>query len=182
MASLSETRLEKIVECVPNFSEGRDAAAIAEIEAAIRSVPGVFLLDVHSDPDHNRSVITFAGEPQAVLEGALRAVDRAVDIIDLNLHEGEHPRIGAVDVLPFVPLKGVTMEECVALARTAGERIAAVLDVPVFLYDRAAVRSDRRELSDVRRGEFEGLRGEIGQIQIALLISARLAFIRGPAQ
>jgi len=154
--------VEKIVECVPNFSEGRDTAAIAEIEAAIRSVPGVFLLDVHSDPDHNRSVMTFAGEPQAVLEGALRAVDRAVDLIDLNYHEGEHPRIGAVDVLPFVPLKGVTMEDCVALAKAAGERIATVLDLPVFLYDRAAVRSERRELSDVRRGEFEGLRDEIG--------------------
>ena len=154
-------KVQKLVECVPNFSEGRDRAKVAEIAAAIRSVRGVWVLDVHSDPDHNRSVITFAGSPDAVLEGALAAAERASDLIDLNDHDGEHPRIGALDVLPFVPLKDVTMDECVALAHTAGKRIASDLDIPVYFYERAALRTDRRELADVRRGEFEALREEI---------------------
>jgi glutamate formiminotransferase/formiminotetrahydrofolate cyclodeaminase len=150
--------MEKIVECVPNFSEGRDAAKIAEIVAAIRTVEGILLLDVHLDADHNRSVITFAGEPEAVLEAALRAARRAVDLIDLNDHVGEHPRLGALDVLPFIPLRNVTMDECVALARRAGERLARELKIPVYLYEQAALRPERRDLADVRRGEFEGLR------------------------
>lgn len=153
--------MNKIVECVPNFSEGRDASKVAEIEAAILTVPGVVVLDSHMDADHHRSVITFAGEPDAILEAALRAAKRAVELIDLNQHQGEHPRIGAIDVLPFVPIKGVTMDECVALAHQAGERIARELKVPVYLYERAALRPERRDLADIRRGEFEELRDEI---------------------
>lgn len=153
--------MNKIVECVPNFSEGRDEAKIELIVKAIASIPGVFVLDGEMDADHNRSVITFAGEPDAVVEAAFRAAANAVELIDLNQHKGEHPRMGALDVLPFVPIKGVTMDECVVLARLAGERVARELRIPVFLYERAATRSDRVDLADVRRGEFEGLRREI---------------------
>ena len=153
--------MEKIVECVPNFSEGRDASKVAEIEGAIRGVTGVVFLDSQMDADHNRSVITFAGEPDAVLEAALRAARRAVELIDLNHHRGEHPRIGALDVLPFVPLKGVTMDDCISLARSAGEDIARELNVPVYLYERAAQRPDRVNLADIRNGGFEWLREEI---------------------
>jgi glutamate formiminotransferase len=153
--------MNKIVECIPNFSEGRDAAKVEAIAAAIRAVPQVVVLDRTMDGDHHRSVITFAGEPEGVLEAALRAAERAVALIDLNEHAGEHPRMGALDVLPFVPIKGVTMEECVEIARRAGERIARELGVPVYFYERAATRADRVDLADVRRGEFEGLREEI---------------------
>lgn len=153
--------MDKIIECVPNFSEGRNAAKVADISAAIRAVPGVVWLDSHMDPDHHRSVITFVGEPDAILEAALCAARRAVELIDLNYHRGEHPRIGAIDVLPFVPLKGVMMEDCVELARRAGERIASELGVPVYLYGCAAVRPERENLANVRRGQFEGLREEI---------------------
>ena len=154
-------KLQKLVECVPNFSEGRDRAKVAEITAAIRSVRGAWVLDVHSDPDHNRSVVTFAGAPEAVFEAALAATERAVELIDLNDHDGEHPRIGALDVLPFVPLKDITMDECVALAHAAGRRIASEFDIPVYFYERAALRAERRDLADIRRGEFEALREEI---------------------
>ncbi len=153
--------MRRLVECVPNFSEGRDPAKIAEIAAAVRAVPGVVLLHTHSDTDHHRTVLTFAGEPEAVLEAAIRSARRAVELIDLNYHEGEHPRIGAIDVLPFVPLEGVTMDDCVVLARRAGERIANELDVPVYLYEQAALRPERRSLAHVRRGEFEELRQAI---------------------
>jgi glutamate formiminotransferase / formiminotetrahydrofolate cyclodeaminase len=153
--------MKKIVECIPNFSEGRDQAKIDLIRRAIASVSGVAVLDRHVDPDHNRSVITFAGEPDAVLEAGFRAAETAVELIDLNVHTGEHPRIGALDVLPFVPIKGVTMEDCIALARRAGERIARELEIPVYLYERAATRPDRTDLANLRRGEFEGLRREI---------------------
>ncbi|HYE72943.1 MAG TPA: glutamate formimidoyltransferase, partial [Blastocatellia bacterium] len=154
--------MNKIVECIPNFSEGRDAAKVNSIASAICTVRGVVVLDQTMDADHHRSVITFAGEPEAVVEAALRAARRAVELIDLNDHHGEHPRMGAIDVLPFVPIKGVTMGDCVALARRAGERIARELRVPVFLYEHAATRPDRVDLANVRRGEFEGLRDEIG--------------------
>lgn len=154
--------MNKIVEGIPNFSEGRDVGIVNAIASAIASVPNVVVLDQTMDSDHHRSVITFAGEPEAVLEAAVLAAARAVELIDLNHHTGEHPRMGALDVLPFVPIKGVTMTDCVALARRAGERIARELRVPVYLYEHAATRPDRIDLANVRRGEFEGLREVIG--------------------
>ncbi len=153
--------MKKIVECIPNFSEGRDAQKIALIASAISSVDGVAVLDRTMDADHNRSVITFAGEPEGVLLAAIRAAATAIELIDLNQHDGEHPRMGALDVLPFVPIKNVTMEECVELARKAGARIADELDIPVYLYEQAATRPDRIDLANVRRGEFESIREEI---------------------
>ena len=153
--------MKKIVECIPNFSEGRDAQKIDLIAKAIASVDGVAVLDRTMDADHHRSVITFAGEPQGVMLAAIRAAATAVELIDLNHHSGEHPRMGALDVLPFVPIKNVTMEECVDLARKAGERIAEELGIPVFLYEQAATRPDRVDLANVRRGGFEAIREEI---------------------
>lgn len=153
--------MNEIVECIPNFSEGRDEAKIELIVRAIASVPEVAVLDRHMDADHNRSVVTFAGAPEAVLEAAFLAAETAIELIDLNMHVGEHPRIGALDVLPFVPIKGVTMDDCVMLARRAGERIAYDLKIPVYLYERAATRPERADLANLRRGEFEGLRREI---------------------
>ncbi len=153
--------MNRIVECVPNFSEGRDAAKVEQLAAAIAAVPDVVLLDRELDANHHRSVITFAGEPEAVVEAAVRAAALAVELIDLNHHQGEHPRIGALDVVPFVPLQNVTMEDCIELAHQAGERLARELHIPVYLYERAATRPSRVNLADVRRGEFEGLREEI---------------------
>ena len=153
--------MKKIVECIPNFSEGRDRDKIELIVKTIKAVPRVAALDYSMDSDHNRSVITFAGEPEAVVEAAVRAAAVAMELINLNTHAGEHPRLGALDVLPFVPIKGVTMEECVEIARGAGERIANELDIPVYLYEKAATRRDRINLANVRRGEFEALRDSI---------------------
>jgi glutamate formiminotransferase len=153
--------MNRIVECVPNFSEGRNLAVVERIAAAIAAVPDVVLLDRVLDANHHRSVITYAGEPQAVVEAALRAAAVAVELIDLTQHRGEHPRIGALDVLPFVPIKNVTMDDCVELAHQAGERLARELHLPVYLYERAATRPSRINLADVRRGEFELLREEI---------------------
>ncbi len=153
--------MKKIVECIPNFSEGRDAKKIELLAATIASVDGVAVLDRTMDADHHRSVITFAGEPEGVLLAAIRAAATAVELIDLNQHTGEHPRMGALDVLPFVPIKNVTMEECVDLARKAGERIAEELGIPIFLYEQAATRPDRADLANVRRGGFEAIREEI---------------------
>ena len=153
--------MKKIVECIPNFSEGRDAQKIALIASAISSVDGVAVLDRTMDADHNRAVITFAGAPDAVVEAAVRAAATAIELIDLNRHDGQHPRMGALDVLPFVPIKGVTMDECVDLARKAARRIADELNIPVYLYEKAATHPDRVDLANVRRGEFEALRDEI---------------------
>ena len=153
----------RLVECVPNFSEGRRKDVIDSIANTIRTTPGVTLLDVESNADHNRSVITFLGEPGPVKEAALAAGRKAVELIDLNHHKGEHPRMGAVDVVPFVPVAEATMEDCVALARQFGKEFAEQLRVPVFLYEEAATTPDRRNLSDVRAGEFEGLRDRIGR-------------------
>ena len=153
--------MTEIVESVPNFSEGRRPEVVESIVAAIASVPSVRVLDREMDADHNRSVITFVGNQQAVAEAAFRAAKVAVDKIDMNGHRGAHPRVGALDVLPFVPISGVTMDDCVQLARTVGKRIADELGVPVYLYEAAATRPDRRALPDVRRGEFEGLKVEI---------------------
>jgi glutamate formiminotransferase / formiminotetrahydrofolate cyclodeaminase len=151
----------KLVECVPNFSEGRRPEVVAAIRDAIASVDGVALLDVSSDASHNRSVITFVVPVDRAVEAAFAGIRSAHEHIDLNEHSGEHPRMGAADVVPFVPLEGSTMEDCVMLARTLGERVGRELEIPVFLYERAATRPDRENLADVRRGEFEGLRDEI---------------------
>jgi len=151
-----------IVECVPNFSEGRRRDVVDELVAAVTAVPGVIFLDSEMDADHHRSVLTFAGEPEAVLEAAFQVVKRAAETIDLRQHRGEHPRMGAADVVPFVPVEGVTLEDCAELARQAGKRIGE-LGIPVFLYEAAATRPERTKLADVRRGEFEGLRDAIGR-------------------
>lgn len=153
--------MRRVVECVPNFSEGRRQDVVQQIVEAIRSVPGVHVLDVESDADHNRSVVTFVGEPEAVLEGAFRGVARAAALINMEEHRGAHPRMGAADVVPFVPVRGVSMEECVGLARRLGERVGRELGIPVYLYEEAATRPDRRNLADVRRGEYEGLKEAI---------------------
>jgi glutamate formiminotransferase len=150
--------MTEIVECVPNFSEGRRKEVVDALANAIASVPGVRLLDTEMDPNHNRSVITFIGDRSAVAEGAFQGAKAAVARIDMNTHRGEHPRVGALDVLPFVPILGVTMEDCVDLARSVGKRIAEELHIPVYLYEAAASRPDRRALPDVRRGEYEGLK------------------------
>jgi glutamate formiminotransferase len=151
----------RIVECIPNFSEGRDMSVVDRIAAAIAGVPAVYVLRREGDVDHNRSVITFAGEPEAVAEAGVRGVARAVELIDLTRHVGEHPRMGAADVVPFVPIRGVTMEECAILARGVGERIWAELGVPVYLYEESAVVPEHRNLADLRRGQFEGIRETI---------------------
>lgn len=153
--------MTQIVECVPNFSEGRRQAVVDQIVAAMRAVRGIQVLDVQCDVDHNRSVVTFVGAPQAVLDASFRGVAKAVELIDLNHHRGEHPRMGAADVVPFVPIRGVTMQDCVDLARRLGERVGSELAIPVYLYEAAATRPDRRNLADVRRGEYERLSEEI---------------------
>lgn len=152
--------MEKIVECIPNFSEGRDQAKIDQILAEIQSA-GVQLLDQEKDPDHNRAVVTFVGEPDAVLEAAFRGIKKASELIDLTKHKGEHPRMGATDVVPFVPINNVTTRECVEMARRLGKRVAEELKIPVYLYEAAATRPDRENLANIRKGEFEGLREEI---------------------
>jgi glutamate formiminotransferase/formiminotetrahydrofolate cyclodeaminase len=154
--------MSRLVECVPNFSEGRNRETIDQILAAIASVAGVTLLDAEMDADHNRSVLTFAGEPDPVMEAAFRAVKRASELIDLNTHKGQHPRMGATDVVPFVPVENCTLDDCAEMARTVGRRIGTELAIPVFLYEAAASRPERTSLADVRRGEFEGLRNAIG--------------------
>ncbi|MGQ9887032.1 MAG: glutamate formimidoyltransferase [Aggregatilineales bacterium] len=147
-----------LVECVPNFSEGRRAHVVDQIVDAIAVVAGVSVLDRHSDPDHNRSVITFIGHPEAVLEAAYRGIAAAAQLIDMDQHSGQHPRIGAADVVPFVPVRGVTLADCAALAQRLGERVGRELGIPVYLYEAAALRPGRRALPDVRRGEYEGLK------------------------
>jgi len=146
----------RLVESVPNVSEGRDQAAIEALAAAVREVPTVRLLDVQPDPDHHRTVFTLVGEPDGVGEAVLRLFGAAVPRVDLRVHRGEHPRMGAVDVVPFVPVRGVTMADCVALARTVGREVWDRFRVPVYLYEEAATRPERRDLAEIRRGEFEG--------------------------
>ncbi|HYL21977.1 MAG TPA: glutamate formimidoyltransferase [Gemmatimonadales bacterium] len=152
-----------LVECVPNFSEGRDTATLEALRNAITRVPGVRLLDVQADPAHNRSVYTFVAPPDTAVEAALSAMRVATERIDMTKHRGEHPRMGATDVVPFVPVRDTTMDDCVALARRLGERAAAELSVPIYLYARAATRPERERLPDVRKGEFEGLKERIGK-------------------
>jgi glutamate formiminotransferase / formiminotetrahydrofolate cyclodeaminase len=149
--------MNQIVECVPNFSEGRDNNIIDAIAGSIDGVEKVKLLSVEPDKDYNRTVITFVGEPEAVKEAAFQATKTATELIDMKKHEGEHPRIGAVDVVPFIPVSGVDMKDCVTLARAYGERVAKELNVPIYLYEEAAVKSDRKNLATVRKGEYEGL-------------------------
>lgn len=153
--------MTRIVECVPNFSEGRRKDVVDTIADMARAVDGVRVLDVEMDATHNRAVITFVGEPEKVKVAAFACASKAVELIDLNQHEGEHPRVGAVDVIPFVPISEVTMSDCVELARSLGEEISTQLNVPVYLYEAAATRPERRNLAKVRKGQFEGLREEI---------------------
>ena len=149
--------MQKIIECVPNFSEGRDQAKIQQIAAAIRSVEGAELLDIDPGKDTNRTVMTLVGDPEAVLEAAFQAITKAAEIIDMSQHRGAHPRLGATDVCPFIPVSGTTMAECAALARRLGQRVAEELAIPVYLYEQAASSPQRSNLSDIRSGEYEGL-------------------------
>lgn len=152
----------KLIECVPNFSEGRRPEIVAAIRDAIAGVAGAHVLDASADASHNRCVITFVAPIDVVADAAFAGIREAHNRIDLTSHSGEHPRMGATDVVPFIPLDGATMEDCIALARQLGERVGRELQIPVFLYERAATRPDRENLADVRRGEFEGIRDEIG--------------------
>src|SRR5512144_2815704 len=151
----------QLIECISNFSEARRPEVIDQIVAAIQSVDDVKLLDRSSDLDHNRTVLTIAGSPFAVEEAAFRAIKTASELIDLNNHKGEHPRIGATDVVPFVPLSGASMEDCVAMAKRLGERVGTELGIPVYLYEAAATRPERVNLENIRRGQYEGLKTEI---------------------
>ena len=153
--------MKQLIECVPNFSEGRRQDVIDRIVAAMAQVPGARVLDVQSDLDHNRSVVTLVGPPEAILEAAFQGVACAAQLVDMDHHRGAHPRMGATDVVPFVPVQGVTMDDCVALARRLGERVGSELGIPVYLYEEAAARPEWRNLADVRRGEYEGLKADI---------------------
>ncbi|CAN5482094.1 MAG: glutamate formimidoyltransferase [Pyrinomonadaceae bacterium] len=153
--------MKSIVECVPNFSEGRDIDLVERLAGAIAGAETACVLDTHMDSDHNRSVITFVAAPEMIVEAAVRVVALAADLIDMRQHKGQHPRLGATDVLPFVPVHGVTLDDCVMLAHQAGERIARELRIPVFFYERAALKPDRVNLEDVRRGALELLREQI---------------------
>ncbi len=151
----------KIIECIPNFSDARRPEVIEAIIQAVAEVPGVSVLDRHSDNDHNRTVLTFVGDPAGVEEAAYQSIAKAAELIDMNQHEGEHPRLGATDVVPFVPISDVTMQECIEIARRLGKRVAETLDIPVYLYEEASVRADRVNLEDIRRGEYEGIKESI---------------------
>jgi glutamate formiminotransferase / formiminotetrahydrofolate cyclodeaminase len=153
--------MKRLIECVPNFSEGRDPAKVDAIVQAMSSVPGVYVLDREMDADHNRCVITLAGDPDAVGEAAILGAGKALDLIDMTTHSGAHPRVGATDVVPFIPIEGVTIEDCVALARRVGNEIWQRYRIPIFFYEAAATRPDRVNLENVRRGQFEGLRVEM---------------------
>jgi glutamate formiminotransferase len=153
--------MNQIVMCVPNFSEGRRQDAIKRILSAMDQVADARVLDTQSDEDHNRTVVTIVGKPQAVLEAAYLGIARAAELVDMNHHRGGHPRMGATDVVPFVPIQGMDMNDCVALARQLGERVGTELGIPVYLYEAAASRPERRNLAAVRQGEYEGLKEEI---------------------
>ena len=159
--SLLSNSMTQLIECIPNFSEARRPEVIDQIVAAIKSVEGARLLDCSSDLDHNRTVVTFAGPAFAVEEAAFRAIKTAAELINLDQHTGEHPRIGATDVFPFVPLSDVTMEDCIAIARRVGDRVGSELNIPVYLYEAAATRPERANLENIRRGQYEGLKAEI---------------------
>lgn len=152
----------KLVECVPNFSEGRDKAKVQQVVDAAKSA-GVTILDVETDADHHRCVLSFVGAPDKCLEACFRVAKKSLELIDLTVHKGEHPRMGAVDVIPFIPVKGVTIEECAVLAEKLAKRIGEELKIPAYLYDHAAKRPERKDLANVRKGQFEGLRDLIGK-------------------
>src|SRR5580692_1161755 len=149
-----------LVECVPNFSEGRDAAKVDAIVEAMK-VPGVYLLDREMDSDHNRCVITLVGDREAIEEAAIRGVGKAAELIDLTKHQGAHPRMGAADVIPFIPIDGVTIEDCVAMAKRVAAEIAKRYAIPTYLYEAAAATPERQNLENIRRGQFEGIRDDI---------------------
>src|SRR5512136_360620 len=151
-----------IVECIPNFSEARRPEVVKAILGAITGVAEISLLNHSSDNDHNRSVVTFAGPPREVEEAAFQAIRKASELINLDLHSGSHPRLGATDVVPFVPISDMTMEDCVKMARRLGERVGRELGIPVYLYEEAATRPERVNLENIRRGQYEGLKTEIG--------------------
>jgi glutamate formiminotransferase len=151
----------KVLECVPNFSEGRDESKVEQIVEEVRKTPGVKLLDYFSDADHNRTVVTFLGEPAAVKEAALRASLKALELIDMRSHEGGHPRIGAVDVVPFVPVRGMDMSEAALLARDLGRELGEAGELPVYFYGEAATDPKRRKLADIRKGQYEGLKEKL---------------------
>jgi glutamate formiminotransferase len=153
--------MRRLIECVPNFSEGRDPARIRALVGAMSGISGSWVLDCHSDADHHRAVITVAGEPEAVAEAVLRSARKAAELIDLRQHGGQHPRIGAIDVLPFVPVEGISLAECAILARQVGSEIWKRYRIPVYFYEAAATRSDRVHLQTLRKGQFEGLRDEL---------------------
>jgi glutamate formiminotransferase/formiminotetrahydrofolate cyclodeaminase len=153
--------MKRLIESVPNFSEGRDPAKVDALIQVMSSVPGVYVLDHEMDADHNRCVITLAGEPEAVGEATLLGAGKAIELIDMNAHKGAHPRVGATDVVPFIPIEGVTIEDCVSLARRVGNELWKRYRIPVFFYEAAALRPDRVNLENVRRGQFEGLRDEM---------------------
>jgi glutamate formiminotransferase len=153
--------VKQIVQCVPNFSEGRRKDVIDSIVAAMSGTPGAQVLDTQSDPDHNRSVVTLVGAPQPVMGAVFHGIAKAAELIDMRHHRGTHPRMGAADVVPLVPVRNVTLDDCAALARQLGDRVGTELGIPVYLYESAAIRPDRRNLADIRRGEYEGLSKEI---------------------
>src|SRR5215471_1566007 len=153
--------MKRLIECVPNFSEGRDPAKVDALVQVMSGVPGVYVLDREMDADHNRCVITLAGDPDAVGEAAILGAGKAVELIDMTQHKGAHPRVGATDVVPFIPVEGVSLEDCVALARRVGQEIWKRYRIPVFFYEAAATRPDRVNLENVRKGQFEGLREEL---------------------
>lgn len=155
--------MPEIIECVPNFSDGRRPEVYNAIADAVRNVPGTKVLNVSADPDHNRTVVTFVGDARAVEEGAFQAISRAAELIDLNQHEGEHPRIGAADVVPFIPVREATMDDCVELAHRLAKRVGDELGIAVYMYGRAATRPERKKLSNIRKGEFEGWKEEVGK-------------------
>jgi glutamate formiminotransferase len=153
--------MAKIVECVPNFSEGQRQEVIEAIAKEIKGVEKVRLLAYESDKDHNRSVFTFIGEPESVRKAAFSAISKASELIDMNKHEGEHPRIGATDVVPFIPISEISMDDCVNLARALGHEVAEKLKIPIYLYEHAALKPERQNLANIRRGEYEGLKEAI---------------------
>ncbi len=153
--------MNRIVECVPNFSEGRRPEVIRQIVDAIAAVDGVKVLDFSSDADHNRSVVTFVAPPETVGDAAFAGIAKAAELIDMTQHTGGHPRMGATDVCPFIPIKGVTMDECVEIAKSLGKRVGDELGIPVYLYEKAATRPERENLAKVRKGQYEGIRDTI---------------------
>ena len=183
----------KIMECVPNFSEGRDLQKIDEIVSPFRAKAGVKLLDYSNDEDHNRLVVTVVGEPDALKEAVIEAIGIAVELIDLNHHQGQHPRMGAVDVVPFIPIKGCTMEDAIAVSKEVGQRVASQYNLPVFLYEKSASAPHRENLAAIRKGEFEGMKEKIHQpewhpyninlntpsLEIAHDIAKKIRFIGG---